>query len=128
MAFIRYNANPFRNNTIDCVIRAISFVMNTDWDSTYMNLALKGFELKAPMEVNYVWGAYLKANGFKRYVIPNTCPDCYSIQDFCEDNPTGTYILATGSHVVAVKDGNYYDTGDSGMEIPIYFWTKEEMD
>lgn len=125
MAFVLYNANPFRNNTIDCVIRAISFSMNEDWDSTYMKLALRGFELKAPMEVDYVWGSYLKSNGYKRYIIPNTCPDCYTIAEFCKDNPKGDFILATGGHVVAVRDGNYYDTGDSGNEVPIYFWTKE---
>lgn len=127
MAFVLHNANPFRNNTIDCVIRAISFSMNEDWDSTYMKLALRGFELKAPMEVDYVWGSYLKSNGYKRYIIPNTCPDCYTIADFCKDNPKGDFILATGSHVVAVRDGNYYDTADSGNEVALYFWTKETI-
>lgn len=127
MAFVLYNANPFHTNTVDCVIRAISLAEGKDWDTIYMNLAIKGFELKAPMEVNFVWGAYLKENGYLRYVIPNTCPDCYSIAEFAEDHPKGIYILATGSHVVAVKDGNYYDTGDSGREVPVYFWTKEVM-
>jgi len=34
-------------------------------------------------------------------------------------------ILATGTHVIAVGDGNYYDTWDSGQEVPIYYWRKE---
>ena len=58
-------------------------------------------------------------------IIPNTCPDCYTIADFCNDHPYGTYILATGTHVVAVIDGDYYDTWDSGNEIPIFYWQKE---
>lgn len=127
MGFVLYNANPFRNNTIDCVVRAISLASGTDWDTTYMRLAMKGFELKAPMEVNYVWGSYLRSNGYDRYIIPNTCPDCYTVKEFCEDNPKGIYILATEGHVVAVKNGDYYDIGDSGDEVPIYFWTKETM-
>ena len=127
MGFVLYNANPFRNNTIDCVVRAISLASGTDWDTTYMRLAMKGFELKAPMEVAYVWGSYLRSNGYNRYIIPNTCPDCYTVKEFCEDNPKGIYILATEGHVVAVKNGDYYDTGDSGDEVPIYFWTKETV-
>lgn len=127
MAYVFYNANPFGNNTPDCVVRAISFIMNEDWDTTYMKLMLRGFELKRPMEVNHVWGSYLRSNGFQRYIIPNTCPDCYTVEDFCKDNPKGDYVLATGSHVIAVRDGNYYDTADSGQEVPIYFWTKETI-
>lgn len=74
---------------------------------------------------NSVWGSYLKENGFKRYIIPNECPNCYTIKDFCSDYPIGLYILATGSHVVTVIDGDYYDSWDSGKEIPIYFFKKE---
>ena len=74
---------------------------------------------------NAVWGAYLRTRGFRRDVIPNSCPDCYKVTDFCKDNPTGRYILATGNHVVAVINGDYYDTWDSGNEIPIYYWRKE---
>ena len=28
-------------------------------------------------------------------------------------------------HVVTVQDGKYYDTWDSGNEIPVYYWEKE---
>ena len=73
---------------------------------------------------NAVWGAYLRTLGFKREAIPNTCPECYTVNDFCEDNPEGVFIVATGNHVVAVVDGDYYDTWDSGDELPIYYWRK----
>lgn len=74
---------------------------------------------------NAVWGAYLKSLGFKRYIIPNECPDCYTVSDFAKEHSSGVYILATGTHVVTVKDGDYYDTWDSGKEIPIYYFVKE---
>lgn len=38
----------------------------------------------------------------------------------------GRYLLALDQHVVAVVDGDYYDTWDSGNEIPIYYWMKGE--
>lgn len=61
-------------------------------------------------------------------VIPNSCPDCYTVSDFTVDFPKGKYLLGTGSHVVTVADGNYFDTWDSGNEVPIYFFTKERID
>ena len=66
------------------------------------------------------------SQGYNRYVIPNTCPDCYSVKQFCEEHPHGKYLLATGTHVVTCIDGDYYDTWNSGDEIPIYYFTKEE--
>lgn len=38
----------------------------------------------------------------------------------------GTYILALSGHVVTVVDGDWYDTWDSGGEIPIYYWVRED--
>ena len=73
---------------------------------------------------NDVWDSYLRGWGFIRRVIPNTCPDCYTVWDFCNDNPEGSYILAIGDHIVAVVSGNYYDSWDSGSEVPIYYYTK----
>ena len=75
--------------------------------------------------VNNLWSTYLRANGFKRRSLPDTCPDCYTVKDFCIDYPFGKYMLATGTHVIAVIDGNYYDTWDSGNEVPLYYWSKE---
>jgi hypothetical protein len=46
---------------------------------------------------------------------------------FCADHPNGTYVVSTGSHVVAVVDGDYYDTSDTGSEIPIAYFEKEAM-
>ena len=127
MAFIFYNPNPAKNLVGDCVIRAISKVTNQDWERTYIELALQGFIMNDMPSANYVWGAYLLSKGFNRYVIPNTCPDCYTVNDFCRDNPVGIYLLATGSHVVAVENGNYYDSWNSGDEVPIYYWKKEDI-
>ena len=126
MAFIFYNPNPERNLVGDCVIRAISKITEKSWDDTYMDIVLQGFMMHDMPSANHVWGTYLHEHGFKRSVIPNTCPDCYTVFDFTQDYPKGTYMLATGSHVIAVVDGDYYDTWDSGNEIPIYYWQKEE--
>ena len=96
------------------------------WEDTYINLCLQGFMMKDMPSANHVWGAYLLSQGFRRYIIPDTCPDCYTIADFCRDNPHGEYMLATGTHVVACKDGDYFDSWDSGSEVPVFYWKREE--
>ena len=124
--FIRTNPNPASNLVGDCVIRAISILTNKSWDYVYDEIALQGKLMYDMPSSNAVWGAYLHEAGYKRKVIPDTCPNCYSIYQFCEDHPRGKYLLATGTHVVTVIDGDYYDTWDSGDEVPIYYFTKEE--
>ena len=126
MAFKFFNSNPQNNLVIDCTVRAISKVTGRTWDSTYIGLVVKGYEIKDMPNSNSVWSKYLKQLGFVREIIPNTCPDCYTVKEFCEDHPRGTFLLATGNHVVAVVDGDYYDTWDSGDEVPVYYWTKGE--
>lgn len=126
MSYIHYNPNPSRKLVGDCVVRAISKATGVEWKTAYLLLAMEGYEMDDMPTSNSVWGSVLQKLGFSRYVIPNTCPNCYTVKDFCWDNYTGTYILATGTHVVAVKNGDYYDSWDSGDEIPIYYWWKEE--
>lgn len=119
-----YNPNPARNRVGDCTVRAISKALDQDWETTYAGLTAYGFMLCDMPNANHVWNAYLKSKGFKRHIIPNDLPDDYTVSDFCEENPHGTYILAIDGHVVCVIDGMYYDTWDSGGEIPIYYWAK----
>ena len=67
---------------------------------------------------------YLYTKGYSRSIIPDTCPFCYRVCDFCDDHLSGRYLLAIGTHVVTVIDGDYYDTWDSGQEIPIYYFKR----
>lgn len=122
--FVLYNPNPTGTNVGDCVIRAVSKAMNQDWDTTYLDLAMIGFEIKDMPSANRVWGSYLRRNGFRRFNLPNTCPECYTVRDFCMDYPYGIFVLATGSHVIAVISGNYYDSWDSGNETVAYLFKK----
>lgn len=127
MSFVFYNPNPKQKMTaIDCTVRAITLAEDSDWETEYIGLAIEGAVLGDMPSANTTWHSYLRRKGYRRGTIPNTCPDCYTIRDFAEDNPRGVFILGTGSHVVTVIDGNYYDTWDSGDETPVYYWTKGE--
>lgn len=125
--FKYYNPNPDNKRAGDCTVRAISKALAQSWEETFVGLAFMGFMLCDMPSANHVWGAYLKQKGFRRHLIPEECPICYTVDSFCEEHPAGTYILALDSHVIAVVDGDYYDSWDSGNEVPVYYWKKEEI-
>lgn len=119
-----YNPNPAGKNVGDCTVRALSKALGQSWGQTYTALILQGYMMSDLPSANSVWGAYLRCCGFKRCIMPEDCPDCYTVADFARDHPEGIYILALSGHVVCVVDGDWHDTWDSGREIPIYFWTR----
>lgn len=125
MAYKYYNPNPVNNDTGDCVVRAISKALNQTWDEIYWDLCDQGYLMGDWGDSNRVWDTYLRENGFIRKVIPNTCPHCYTVEDFCHDNPYGIFILATGNHVVAVIDGIAYDSWNSLREVPIFYYVRQ---
>lgn len=124
--YIEYNPNPVAVKVGDCSVRAIAKALNMGWEAAYIALVMNGLQMGDMPSSDAVWGALLRQHGFKRKAIPDTCPQCYTAEDFCEDNPTGTYVLAFGGHVATVVDGNLYDAWDSSNEIPQYVWFKEE--
>ena len=124
MGFVSYNANPDGKNVGDCTVRAISRALKQDWGVTYTGLALQGFIMRDMPSANHVWGAYLRSKGFSRYILPDTCPDCYTVAEFAEEHPNGIFILALSGHVVCVEDGDYYDTWNSGDKVPLYDWER----
>lgn len=120
-----FNINPVCRRGDDCTVRAIATALNKDWEEVYIDLCIYGLKNYDIPSANHVWGAYLINQGYSRHIVPNTCPICYTVKQFAKDHPKGTYILALHGHVVAVIDGDYYDTWDSGEEIPVYYWKKE---
>ena len=124
MSYIYENRNPFNKRVGDCVIRAISKVMDMPWDDVAIDLSMMMVLEKDIVSSNSLWGKYLMLNGFVRGNLPDTCPFCYTLEDFCRDFPKGRYVVATGSHVIAVIDGNYYDTFDSGKEVVTYYFER----
>ena len=120
--WIRCNPNPLGKQTSDCVVRAIAIATQQSWLKVYRDLCRLG-EIEADMpNSNHVWALYLNDMGFEQFLIPESCPRCVTVRAFCERYDEGTYVIGTGSHVVACIDGDYYDSFDSGSESPAYFW------
>jgi hypothetical protein len=120
--FVSYNANPDNNRVGDCTVRAISTVLNQTWERTYIEMCIYGLMEYNMPSADAVWGEYLKSKGFERELLRGN----YTVESFCEEYPKGTYLLAISGHVVAVINGEYFDTWNSGNEKPIYFWYRKD--
>ena len=124
--YIYYNPNPFGRSTSDCVVRAITKLMGEDWDTVFIRLSLMALSKGDNLEKNHVWGDFLRRNGFVKHFVPDLCPYCYTVREFCFDHPYGRYLLRIDGlkdgHVVAAVDGDYYDSWDSGNEVVEYYY------
>ena len=123
-----YNPNPVNRRVGDCAVRAIAKALNVDWEKAYILIASNGFSMGDMPSSDSVWGAVLRQHGFYREAIPNSCPDCYTADDFCRDHPKGIFVLGFGGHVATVQDGKLYDSWDSSNEIPVYMWFRKNQE
>lgn len=121
-----YNPNPTGRSVGDCAVRAVSKALGTDWETAYNLIADAGYAMGDMPSSDSVWGAVLRQNGFYRSSIPNSCPECYTAEDFARDNPYGTYVLGFGGHVATIVNGDLYDSWDSSQQIPVYVWYRKD--
>jgi len=119
ISYIHFNANPVHNRVEDCTVRALACAMDTSWDREYVRLAAQGFDMKSMMHDNDVWGAYLLDEGFTAHGLAESILRRYTVRDFAADNPRGIFVVRTNGHVLTVRDGDYFDTWDSGDEVPL---------
>ena len=107
-----YNPSPAGRNVCDSAVWAIAkaLALGTDWETAYALIALNGYLMGDIPSSNSVWGAVLRQNEYSRRAIPNSCLDCYTIENFAEDHPEGTYVVGTEAHVVTVKGGAIWDS------------------
>lgn len=128
MAWEMYNPNPVRTDggAGDCAIRAIAKALDISWEEAYTKLVVNGYLMGDIPNSDLVWGSVLRSEGFVRGIVPNTCPDCYTLMEFCDDHPEGIYVVKSENHVATVVNGILYDSWNSEMKTPIYYWTNEK--
>lgn len=122
MPYVPYNPNPSNQRVGDCVVRAVSKVLGKDWEDTYIGLCAEGLFYHDMPSSDYVWGMYLRKFGFEQKMVPSICPQCTTVAKFAQDHPKGRYVLKAQNHVVALIDGSYFDSWDSGAEVLLFFW------
>lgn len=125
MSYIYFNPNPKGKHVTDCTIRMICLLEHMNWREAFdavTDICREEYDMPSS---DTMWGKFLSRRGYTKHIVPDTCPDCYSVKDFCFDHPNGAYCLKTSGHVIGVINGDYYDSFDSGDKVPIYYWRKE---
>lgn len=121
MAWKYFNPNPKGKETGDCTVRAICAVTGLSWYEIHRQLCDLSRIMGDMPSGDEVWWKLLELYNFKRITMIDQCPECYYVRDFAKDHPYGDYILGPKEHAVAVIDGDWYDTWDSGATVPLYY-------
>lgn len=112
------NEKDHKDKYGDCTIRALSKVFNISW--------LDAFDMVTPIcreyQVSGIFDVPIKERaemlselGFTYTGISNKRGSKRpTVESFSKEHKTGTYIVNVANHVVAVVDGLFYDTWDSG--------------
>lgn len=123
--WIYANPNPVRDGEPDCVVRALSLATGKTWDEVHRELCHLSGVMGTMPSVNWLWGLWLRRQGFRPFLLPESCPECVTVREFCKRFPTGTYVIGTGGHAICIRDGDWLDAWDSGEEVPTYFFRKK---
>lgn len=118
--YFQPNKKDLKDKVGDCQVRALCKALGKTW--------LEVFDLTIPMcrelQTYTIFDCDLNKTkecmsrlGFEYHGVSNkrgtTRP---TIDSFAKEHPTGTYVCTVARHVVAVVDGRYYDTWDSGYK------------
>lgn len=130
----QYNANSRNSHTGDCVVRSISLAYGKDYDETHKEL-LALARLMRVERYNYlaVFRRYLNELGHNGEIkaenfYGSNDNEPFTIEDFCKDNPHGTFILLNGKqpkgtdHLACVIDGHLYDSWDASKQYVTRIW------
>lgn len=124
MLWKRFNPNPGGLIVGDCTVRAICAVTGRTWDTVHRELCDLSRDMADMPSSDRVWWELLRQYGFTWRRLIDRCPDCYTVRDFARDHTEGLYVLGPPEHAVAVIDGRYLDSWDSGGTVPTYYLTK----
>ena len=111
----KYNPNPKSRNIGDCTLRSYCAAFDIDWDKAF-DIASKIAKEQSSM-IQYVAPKVLVEHfgctvdeTYKK----TKAKDRITVNSFAMTHPYGTYILHVRSHQVTVKNGEYWDSWDSG--------------
>lgn len=123
MKYVNCNYNPLAIKTCDCVIRAILKATGQTWPETFDGLCrLARQECRMPND-KPVYNQYLRHLGFEMQKMPRF-PDNtrYTVREFADANPIGTFIISIANHLTVIIDGVLYDTWDCSRKSVGNYW------
>ena len=119
------NENPLKQETEDCVVRALVTATGKTWDIVYKELCDLGFELKKMPNSKDTWKEYLNRNSFENHIVSNKKGSKRpTVLGFTKEHKEGIFILSIANHLTVCKDGIYYDIWDCGTKSLYGYWSK----
>lgn len=111
--FTYYNANPHNRITTDCVIRALATALEIPYNQVVMDMAelqcKTGFDPSTPS----TYTKYLDQHGWTKQPQPKHLDGTkFTVREFVDAHPTGTYLINMAGHVSTLKDGKILDIWD----------------
>lgn len=123
--WVEYNPNPNGNTKAnDCTIRAYCAAENLKWDDAYDIACQRGRQLAfMPNDGSAVKNIVEEDFGYTRRKLAKE-ERGMTVNDFAIKYNEGTYLVEVARHLVAVIDGEYYDSWDCGEKKIKGYYTK----
>lgn len=117
--FIYYSPNGKSQD--DCAVRALSKIEGITWREAFLLLSETGAEEESLIQYEHVVSKTLEKLGYNEYKVEKGKP----VQLNLITKKIDKGIAFVKGHVVAIVEGNYYDSWDSGLENVQKYYKKE---
>lgn len=113
-------------NSNDCSVRALCAACDMGWLEAFDSLVKIGRQIQDMPNGDKTLLTWMSQNGFVRHSIPiSKGSKRPTVKQFAETHPEGTFVVRVAGHVVAVKEGQYWDCWDSGRKAVYSYWEKQ---
>ena len=111
--WVEYNPNPLKKNVGDCTLRAYCKFTGKTWEEMY-DISSKFAKTECGiMDESPVVNKFIQEELNCKLVWPKK-ENKITVNEFAKTHNKGKYIVGVRGHVVAVINGYYYDSWDSG--------------
>lgn len=112
----KYNPNPLNKNVRDCTFRAYCAAFDITWDEGFDTAVKFAKQLKQLPNEGKVMDMVIEHYGgsIDEEYKNKKRGERLTVNQFAMSHPYGIYILCVRGHMVTIKNGEYYDTWDSG--------------
>lgn len=124
--WMEHNENPRNESASDCVVRALSFLLEKDYRHVLTDLAMEGLRLDTDFRFHNVWTKYsINEYDLVEFTLDGWNPTVNQFAEATENLPSFVRVLCVSStHAVTTSCGLYFDTWDSGRRKVKYLMVK----
>lgn len=112
-----YNPNPKKKNVGDCSLRAYCAAFGWTWEEAFEKSSEIAKDEAIMMDTYKTCEKVMAGEGyFLDEEFKKSKRKDLTVNEFALTHPYGTYFLNTHGHLLCVKDGEYWDSWDSGKK------------